>query len=476
MKRFFPIVITLILICSMLFTGCNSNENTEVSAKDALSVNLELLSVSLAEDGVLDKQYTFKELKDIIIKWAEENGIEVESDSENYLVLAKAAAGEIKNVESFTFHTAIDFRPAKALNNSDDEVLSAAAAVMTAIENAENHGPLRAVFTNVKNGQPVGAADLDPSYLDYDNFIDVTYNQDTVLYNTFAANSNMAAVKNLNITSPTYTKAYKISFNGITGQSAYTHRGAYPNPIKTIGDLLASCQTSTVLFELASFEGGIYSDNIPGKVTATIVLHENDVESFTKKFNTSYEKVEKMYEDVDNENISFKYTMTPVNLPSKVISKEDTENIVSLMYTMINGTYLRDEKDETVAVSNIGKITTKNGDFQLTINAKSLDDETMTELEGVVKTICGLSDITYKKTGSSRVWTNAPETPLVANLADTLSTDCSSVLEMKHVAEFTATDKNLNLVSWGTNENDAAKDLEKIFEYMAIAGAEITTE
>jgi hypothetical protein len=62
------------------------------------------------------------------------------------------------------------------------------------------------------------------------------------------------------------------------------------------------------------------------------------------------------------------------------------------------------------------------------------------------------------------------------NLSDALGTDCSSSMEMGHVNEFIAADNDINLISWGTNSDDAAKDLEKIFEYMAIAGVEVTTE
>ncbi len=472
MKRFFPVVISVILMCSMLFTGCNSNEEAAVSAKDAITINHEYLTDYYASDSESAKQYTFKEFSGIIAAWATENNINVEKASDTFIVLSKDAAGEIKNVESFTFHTAIDFSNDESIKNS----FESAAAVMTGISGPQNHGDISAVFTLIKNGQPVGAKNLNSEYLSHDNFIDITYSKDSVLYNTFAASSNMTAIKSLDITDPTYTKAYRIEFKGVTNRSAYKNRGTYPNPIKTIGDLLASCQTSTVLFELAAFEGGSYSDQIPGKVSATIVIHENDVESFTKKFNNSYDKVKKMYADVNDENITFEYTMTPVDLPSRVICKEDTENIVSLMYTMINGTYLRDENDEVTAFSNIGKITTKNNQFKLNINAKSLNNETMTELEGVVKTICGLSNIKYKKISSSSVWSNDPKTPLVVNLADALNTDCSSILEMKHASEFTAANKDINLVSWGTNTDDASKDFKKIFEYMAIAGAEQFTK
>ena len=79
MKRFFPIIISLILICSMIFTGCDSGEEkAEISAKDALSVNQELLETSFTTDETAEIQYTFSKLKDIIIKWADENNINVE--------------------------------------------------------------------------------------------------------------------------------------------------------------------------------------------------------------------------------------------------------------------------------------------------------------------------------------------------------------------------------------------------------------
>jgi hypothetical protein len=189
----------------MIFTGCNSGENTEISVKDALISNQELLQTSFITDDDSDVQRTFGEFKDIIIKWAAENDINVESDNENYLVLTKSASGEIKHVESFTFHTSVDFSSA----DITDKSISNAAAVMTAIGSVQNHGPVSAIFTNVKNGRPIGAADVDPVYLEYDNFIDVTFSKDTALYNTFAANSDMVASKNLDITTPTTLRPTK---------------------------------------------------------------------------------------------------------------------------------------------------------------------------------------------------------------------------------------------------------------------------
>ena len=98
-------------------------------------------------------------------------------------------------------------------------------------------------------------------------------------------------------------------------------------------------------------------DLYPRRAEAVIVLQENDVTSFTSRFENSYENVAEYYEDLDE---SFEYTMTEIALPDRVIADDDTANIVSLMYTIINGTYYRSDDDEVTAFSNIGKISTKN--------------------------------------------------------------------------------------------------------------------
>lgn len=467
MKRIFPVIICIVLLASLLLAGCNSTGKTQISVKESLNNNYEIISDEYTE---IPDTYDFGTFTGAVCEWADENGIDYISSAGKYLILTKESGGEIKNVEDFTFHAAIDLSNPSNTDNS----LQSAAAVMTILSQSNNHGNITGIFTSIDKGQASGAEAVPSEYLDDDNFIDVTKSKKAIIYNTFAASSTMSAVKDLNITEPTYTKAYTIKFSGIENQSAYRNRGTYPNPIKTVGDLLASCQTSTVLFELASFEGGKYSDQIPSEVSATIVLHENDVESFTKKFNKSYEKVEKFYEELEDETITFEYTMEPVDLPSQIISKEDTENIVSLMYTMINGTYYRNDDDVVEAYSNIGKISTEDGRFTLNINAKALTDELMEELEGVVKTICGLSDIGYEKIDSTPVWTNDPETPLVASLSEALDADCSGFLEMKHASVFIDKNEDINLISWGTNLDDAEDDIEEIFEYMAIAGVKIT--
>lgn len=463
MKRFFPIIISIIMVSAVIFTGCDTGEN-KLSVKGSMDYASEILTEALSENC------TFDTLISTISEWAKENNINVNTSGDKYLVLSKDASETATSSESFVFHTGIDFSSEETTENS----ISSAAAVMTALYSPDNHGEIKGIFTLIENGDPIGAESLNTDYLACDNFIDITYSKNKILCSSISASSDMQAFKNLNLTSPQYTEAYQITLKGKENQSAYKGRGTYPNAIQTIGDLLASCQSSTILFELASFNGGEATDLLPSNASAVIVIHENDVESFTKKFEKSFKKVENAYEDADEPEDAFEYTMEPVELPSIVISKEDTENIVSLMYTMINGNYLRDEDtDEVMAVSNIGTVLTSGSTFTLGINAKSLDNDLMSEIHTVVETVCGLCDIQYKELSTTPLWINRTDSAMAETMSDAMNIELSSSLESKTSAVFVEKNPDLNLLIWGCEYNDYDNGLEEIIDYMGVAGVKL---
>lgn len=316
-------------------------------------------------------------------------------------------------------------------------------------------------------GEATGASSLSSQYLKSDNFIDLDYQQDTELFNSVAASSDVIASQELHMASPQYTKAYKITLEGTPYKSPYQYGSDYPNAIKTIGDLLASCQSSSVLFELASFTGGESSDLYPKSATAVIVLQENDVESFNRRFENSYEHVAEYYEDLDE---PFKYTLEETKLPKRVISGSDTGNIVSLMYTITNGTYHKSDSGEIMAASNIGRISTKNKQFRMEINARSLENNLMNEMHSVFETTCGLCDIKYKEVQSTPLWYASEKLPLIEALSDGFGTSVSGTLENKEAQIFLEKNPDLNLVIWGVNLKNAEKKLSVLLTYMESFG------
>lgn len=460
MKRIFPVIISIIMTSALLFTGCSLGIS-KLSVKDSVDASVELLT------GALEKDRTFTCFTETVADWAEENDIKVETSNEKYLILSKQATETATSKESFVFHAGIDLSSEDITEHS----IVAASAVMTSLYSSNNHGDIRGIFTIIENGDPTGASSVSKSYLECDNFIDMTYSADESLCDSISTTSDMQAYKELELSSPIYTEAYKITLTGKTNQSAYKSRGTYPNAIKTIGDLLASCQSSTILFELADFNGGDDTTKLPSQATATIVLHENDVESFIKKFDKSLAKVEEIYEEAEDEEVSLVYTMESVELPSIVISKEDTENIVSLMYTMINGNFIRDEDtDQVMAVSNIGSVSTANGTFTLGINAKSLETSIMDDIHTTVATICGLCDINYREVSTTPEWSNTSGSAMAATLSDTMDLELDCSMENRTASVFVQKNPSLNLIVYGFKHKDLMNGLDAIIDYMAIAG------
>lgn len=460
MKRIFPILlISAFIVVFLLFTGCSGTDEAEKpSIKENIGLNCDALieATENAED--------FQSISDFLSEWAKKNELTVKSSNDKYIVLAKAASSGYESAESFTFHSGICLDTPK----EKKEDLQSAATVMTVLNTAESHGELTGIFTVEKEGQPLGASSLGDEYLKTDNFISVDYGSTSII-NSIAASSDVLAYRDLSTCSPQYTKAYRISFEGTPYKSPYKYQNDYPNGIKTIGDLLASCQSSSVLFELSSFEGGSSSALYPQKAEAVIVLQENDVESFTTRFEKSYEQVEEDYQELDE---PFQYTMTETELPKKVISGEDTANIVSLMYTMINGTYLRSDDKDVVAFSNIGKVSTKKQRFRMEINAKSLENTLMDEMHTIFETTCGLCDIDYRELSTSGLWYASPDTPLIKALSQGLDQEPSGILENTAASVFLKKRADLNMVIWNTELESSEEDLQVILDYMESFGSQ----
>ena len=165
--------------------------------------------------------------------------------------MSKAASSGYEDAEVFTFHASVSLDTPEEKSEDLDSV----SAVMTALNGARQHGELTGIITFEKEGRPIGASALGKEYLNTDNFISVNDGNSTELINSIAASSNIMASKELDMVSPRHTKAYRIVLD-VPDKSPYEHRGEYPNAIKTIGDLLASCQSSGVLLNWRPLTAG----------------------------------------------------------------------------------------------------------------------------------------------------------------------------------------------------------------------------
>ena len=166
-------------------------------------------------------------------------------------------------------------------------------------------------------------------------------------------------------------------------------------------------------------------------------------------------------------------------MPSRVMTPESASDIVSLFYTMISGVYLTDEDtDETVAYTNIGRLSIKNSIASVRIKAASKSNPTLTEMDDAVKTIAEISNFSYRKTSSSVLWKEYENRGLLGSFqfaADEITGNKiteASTFETHFCGVLKDRNNSLSLLSFGLNYNhwdDAAKTIIEFLEDITAA-------
>ena len=166
--------------------------------------------------------------------------------------------------------------------------------------------------------------------------------------------------------------------------------------------MLASCKSSGILFELGSFNGGSSPGTYPTNASITLVINDNDISKFTRKVKNSQNEFNSTYGDKEE---NYTYSITEINPLDQVLKLENTDSIVSLLYTLIDKVYLRDEEtEETVATSNIGQISTLNNEFKLIVCGRSVEKDGMNQLKDSYSIIASLSGMNYSLLAETPIW------------------------------------------------------------------------
>lgn len=416
MKRKISIlVITLLFVSSFLSCGIISNDkirNDQIETGVLEEYN-NLINAS--------KNFTSVEKFDnYLLKWANKRDIKASYDNYENVIMSKAPAAGYENGNSVNIQTSI------GLTDMKERCLSIAMSLFL-IENATENNFTRIIFTNNDKGDFSGAKGIDSRYLftDYQVNLDWSYDKEesppafTVLNNS-AGTSIGQMTQSLEYVASNYSNAYEISIKNLNGGNSGIISGQHPNPIKTIGDLLASCKSSGILFELGSFNGGSSPDTYPTNASITLAINDNDVSKFTKKVENAQNKFKDTYGD--NEG-NYTYTIKEIDPLNQVLKLENTDSIVSLLYTLINGVYLRDEETgETIATSNIGQISTLYNEFKLIACGRSVEKNGLNQLKDAYNIIASLSDMNYLILGETPVWESKDDNKLL-NAVTTLGKD-----------------------------------------------------
>ncbi len=475
MKKFFVFFTASVMMLSLVLSGCGSADaDRQEELNGSLEKTYEELTATFSgETG------EYELVAEYLQSWASKNDITIAANESSYIVLKNPATEGSKDADNTTLQCMID-------TSAFSKSLQSLSISLTALLGPLEHGDITLLITETTDGEYKGAAAVDEKYLKSDSFINIEQNDDIELHTSgsFACTASMTT--DIPESEPYYGNAYTITMKISGYHDPFNNDTAdYPNPVEVIGNLLASEKSSGQLFQLASFNCEVKNGYVPTSATAVVVIDDNDISSFEKKFKSSYNNMKKKFEELED---NFVYTFTAADMPDSVISNETSDNIISLMYTLKTGKYRPSEEDtedsieddsedkakddkEICALAEISSVSTKDGKFRLTTSFRGTDEDIIGELSDVYLTICGLCDISYKKSENHMTWPTKDNSDLSAYFTEALGAEetvFNGKLETSE-CDILAAKTSLEIISYQCNIHHGEAALANLCGFMNTA-------
>lgn len=473
MRRFLSFFIIFIMCFATILCGCSSNQiDREKELKQAMDTCDNQWSQAFPTGST-----TFQQLSNHIAGWGSNAGLKVTKEAKHYIVLTNPATKGYKKTPSVTIAIAVD--PAKL--RSQVSMLSLG---MTSVLGPMEHGKIRLIVTEATDTEYPGAASINPKYLKCDHFIYLYKGGSDIVYTTGPLAGQGKLSCKARRTEPKYTNAFEISLQIPQQLDPYSFEkeSSMPNPINVIGDLLASAKSSGRLFEIASFSAEDNGVFLPSSAKAVVVIDDNNVEAFQKKFDTSFEALTKRFKDVEvnqdeegNPIEPLVYTMQPCDLPEKVLRSSASNNIISLMYTLQTGIHLQDEDSGAItAASYIRSVSTKDGRFSLIMDMRSRNTAGMEEMSGNYLITSGLCDVHYSSSEPKRLWACEKDSSLAAWFIATVNdeNEDTSVLQSSACDIFYAKRNGLDIIAYRYDKDHRGNAMGNILSYLTSLAAQ----
>ncbi len=455
MKKYFLLTIPLIIISVIFLSGCSLGEVTrENELQSSMETTYEELTSTFSGDT---GQYSL--VSEYLKSWANKNGVKIADSGSTYTVMTNAATAGYENDNSTVLQCSIRTDDFKNSMNS-------LAIALTALLGPDIHGDISLIVTEIDNGEFTGASDVDPKYYTCDNLINIDQSDDVEIVKSGSYEMESVMTSSFESAQPSYSHAFTITMSISGYHDPFCFRNHYPNPIETIGSLLATEKSSGQLFELASFECESTDGYTPTTATVTVVVDDNDVSSFTSKFQHSYNNIKSRFEKLED---NFVYTLTETTLPENVINSTGSDNIISLMYTLQSGIYLQDEESgEIISASDVSYVSTSGGSFTLKMKSRSTDKSTLSDMAAEYLVTSGLSDISYSSSEPHITWSSDKENSAASFLSDALGTDdyiTDSTLESSELDIF-ASKADISAVSYKSSLSHREVALTNLLSFL----------
>lgn len=330
-----------------------------------------------------------------LVNWAENKGIDVTTDQNGNVIYSFEASEGLENRKPTLILCGYDY---SSIENYTNSIVSA----LTLARDDSPHGEYNIIFVSEENGNKDAGHNIPSSYIE--EAAEVFYLGNDTASKIVSASAGIGEyefTKEIYTTSPSYNKAYKITISGLPSQPLTNKNATMISPIETLGNLLATFKSKSVLFDLVEFTGGDDPALIPGEASITIVVSEDATEKVETRLDNS---IESFMDKHGKKYPELSYTYEVVDMPYEVIDSEVTESLISLLYTAPTGVYEKDDDKNAIAYSYITSIDITSGTAKVTLVSSGYVEEKLTELNDSYQTICALTDIEYAQTNSYPIY------------------------------------------------------------------------
>lgn len=464
MKKKIYLIFPLIIIIIALIAGGvylyikKMNDNWQSKLSKKIESYQEVLEDSTSSFESVDTA------NDWLISWANSKNISYTKYGNNVLVMARKSSEEFKSQPTTILFCDYD------TDNPSGSVRSIAIA-MSILKSDIEFGELKVIFVADKDRKFNAVNDIPSEEIGENSSIFVLSSGNKQMFSLMTGGSKAYSIeKQCTFEDTTKDVALKISVNNAPGGVPDTKISSYPNGIIVIGNFLAKMQSDAINFELASFNGGQSSSLYPSSAEAVVVVNKDDVERITTKLDSLKENFLDKYQE-DYEDVTLDYEQLQ-DLPEKVINKSESSKLLSLIYTMINGIYYKDDDGEVVAISSINMVNTNSEVMQIKMNISSISSAKLGEMEQNISTLAGLSEFNLSNTNTVPIWSKSRVSDFANTVKDCYERCASDELEFvdsvpaQSTSALSSRFKNHNILSITSTEDSLTEDGKFIMTYL----------
>lgn len=280
------------------------------------------------------------------------------------------------------------------------------AAIMAILESTDiPHPPLEALFTIDEETGMTGAMGLQPNVLTGDILLNLDTEEDDEIGVGCAGGVDVTATNSyIEEMTPKTSVGFRLSISGLQGghSGMDIHKGL-GNANKFLGRLLHEGFNKFGL-RISKINGGSLRNAIPRESVALVAVDQVHATAFEMATKTLISAIETEYKSLEPD---LTITVTPTDLPKKVMALTDQQPLLKALIAVHNGVYRMSPDIEGLVETsnNVARVLVENGQILIGCLTRSSVESSKWDLAQTLKATFELAGCQVKFSGDYPGWT-----------------------------------------------------------------------